>query len=89
MQLVGRDEREQPAHALVRVRPLDEPNVVGGQVEPIGELPLDHEEGHRPMVARVSRERARAGVRRWPLRFGLHTRSYAGSRARGSRRCAR
>ncbi len=47
---VGREEREQPADSLVGVDVLDQPDVVGRQVELLGECALDHVERHRPMV---------------------------------------
>src|SRR4029079_5745640 len=65
-QLVRGDEREEPADPLVRVDRVDRADVVGGQVELVGELALDDVERHRPMVLAPSvRDEAVAqGVRR-------------------------
>ena len=45
---VGAEEGEHPAHALVGVDLLDQPDVVGRQVELVGERALDHVERHGP-----------------------------------------
>src|SRR6188472_1436843 len=51
-QPVGRDEREEPADALVRVDVVDPADDVLGELQPLGEGALDHVERHDSIVLR-------------------------------------
>src|SRR5439155_6709340 len=57
--LVGREERVQPAHALLVVDPVDAVDGLGAGFELVGEPSFDHEDGHGSTVGRASWHRAR------------------------------
>ena len=90
MALVGAEEREHPADALVGVDLVDQPDVVAGEVELLGELALDDKQGHVPTVPRGLRlgQPVPVGVGRRLGAVGA-ARSCAGCCGCGWRPCAR